>query len=190
MKRFWLVVVGLACACSSGLTDDTGGSGPVDSGPLWEGYAIDPDTLPAGDSPCHDPIVGDVKDVTDGDTIQVKTDEGHWKVRFIGIDTPEVGYNGEASECYGDEAKEFVTEWLEDQYVWLTFDSECRDPYDRWLAYIHVDATDDGFVERLLLNEGYASVFTVSPNDSFSETFESDQSRAKALSKGIWSQCD
>lgn len=61
-----------------------------------------------------------VLEVTDGDTIEVRFTDGQTdKVRYIGMDTPEV-YGGE--ECFGPEASKFNKELVGDRTVWLEFD--------------------------------------------------------------------
>jgi len=183
-----LVGLWIVLGCGPKATEDSGN--PSDTGEAWAGWSIDPDTLPAGDASCKEPLAAELDYVIDGDTAWLDTDEGELKVRFIGIDAPEIGYEGDPSECYGDEAKEYLDSWLKGQMVWLTFDADCQDDYGRWLAYLHYDETEDGFVQRRLLNEGYVTTMTIQPNDSFSETFVADENRARALSKGLWSACE
>ena len=189
MRWVWLAGLSALCACvPKAITADSGNASPT--GDSWAGWSIDPDTLPAGNTPCKEPVAAEMDYVIDGDTAWLDTDEGELKVRFIGIDAPEVGYKDTPAECYGDEAKAYVESWLKGERVWLTFDAECQDDYGRWLAYLHYDDTEDGFVQRHLLNEGYVTTMTIQPNDSFSETFVADENRARALSKGIWSACE
>ena len=42
---------------------------------------------------------------------------------------------------------------IEDKRVWLTFDAECKDGYDRTLAYVHRGLETNDFAQRLLLRE-------------------------------------
>ena len=83
-------------------SDDTATSpDPIDE--------IDGSSLPAGVTPCREPVKGEVVEVTDGDTIRVKTGRGVERVRLIGIDTPEVDHSGPNDDCFGEEAKAFLT---------------------------------------------------------------------------------
>jgi micrococcal nuclease len=168
-------------------------SAPADSGePVTETEepdaieGMDSSELPAGPSPCRDPVLGLVVDVTDGDTIKVETGRGIERVRLIGIDTPEVDHTGPDDECFGEEATVFLSEQVQDERVWLTFDSECDDHYDRTLAYIH---TETQFVQRSLLQAGMATAYAVSPNTSFSSVFSSDESSARSANVGLWGEC-
>ena len=186
-----LVFFGLAaCTACVPKTVTSDSADPSETGDLWSGWSIDPDTLPAGSAPCRAPLVAELEYVIDGDTAWLDTGDDTVKVRFIGINAAEMGYKDEPSECYAEEATEYLESWLKDEFVWLTFDVECEDDYGRWLAYLHHDDTEDGFVQRRLLNEGYVTEYKVQPNDTFAETFEADESRARALSKGRWSACD
>ena len=47
-----------------------------------------------------------VNRVIDGDTIDVDIDGENTRVRLLNIDTPEIGHNGEPSECLAEEAKQ------------------------------------------------------------------------------------
>ncbi len=182
---------GNAAGADSGMQDgvspddtdtDTGdASEPLDD--------IDENSLPAGLEPCRNPVKGEVLDVTDGDTIKVQTGRGVERVRLIGIDTPEVDHSGPDDECYGEESKGFLTDRLKGKTVWLTFDRECEDVYDRTLAYVHRGEEEADFIQRLLFKGGWALSCAVSPNVSFRSTFEMDESDARSAGLGIWGEC-
>lgn len=149
--------------------------------------AVDPATLRAGDAPCRAPVLVSVDWVNDGDTIEVSGPlEG--SVRLIGIDTPELGHNGEPSDCYGPEAFE-LTRQLRGHNVWLTFDAECADRYGRHLAYVHLGAGSADLWQRQLLRRGLARVYTVRGNDSWAELFTHDSALAAAEGVGLWTAC-
>ena len=147
---------------------------------------VDGSTLGAGSNPCREPVLGRVQSVIDGDTIKVETGRGVERVRLIGIDAPEVDHSGPDDECFGEEASNFLKDRIDQQLVWLTFDSECDDHYDRTLAYVH---THDAFIQRSLLEAGMVSAYRVSPNTSFSTAFQSDEDAARAMSAGMWGAC-
>jgi micrococcal nuclease len=164
-----------------GADDDAG-----DDDDSW--YNLDPATLPAGPNPCQSPALAEVLQVFDGDTALMDMPSGpHESVRFIGINTPETGYNGSPDECYAQEAKTFAEEQLYPDLVWLTFDGECRDPYDRLLAYIH---TRDGFFEIGSLAGGFARTLAIAPNTSFADDFAQVESAAMATDAGLWGVCE
>ena len=172
----------LACAESP-----TTGAGEPDS--IDDISDIDPDTLPQGASPCREPVLAEVTEVIDGDTLWARTAAGSEKIRLIGLDTPELGWDGDASECYAEEAAAFTAQALTGQWVWLTFDGTCEDIYGRTLAYVLLGAGDQDFFQRLLLRGGYAWDYPWTNTDTFADTFSSDEQHAQSLGEGLWSAC-
>lgn len=150
---------------------------------------IDPTALPAAQNPCRDPVKGEVEDVTDGDTIKVRTGRGIERVRLIGIDTPEVDHSGPDDECLAEEAKAFLANEIDGVSVWLTFDRECEDAYDRTLAYVHRGTSENDFIQRKLLKGGWAAILSIEPNVAFRSIFSDDQEEAYANGLGIWGEC-
>ncbi len=150
---------------------------------------IDGESLPQGANPCRGPVLGTVREVVDGDTIKVETGRGVERVRLIGIDTPEVDHNGPDDECYGEEAKAYLSAMIGGKRIWLTFDQECSDRFGRSLAYVHRGTEESSFVQRLMLVGGWATAYAVRPNTSFQNAFESDESLARSSGEGIWGSC-
>jgi len=125
-----------------------------------------------------------VKRVVDGDTIRISPAiDGIDEVRLIGVDTPETKEPGCDVQPYGTEASEFTTRELQGEEVDLEFDEDREDRYDRLLAYVYKD--EDMFNETLL-EEGYAQVYIVDPNDKYEDRFEEAQAEAQAAQRGIW----
>jgi micrococcal nuclease len=153
--------------------------------------ALDGAALPAGASPCHAPVLARITNVRDGDTLDVigvsdPSFEGG--VRLIGVNAPEIAHPPEVAECFGNEAQVF-TQQLDERLVWLTFDGGCFDPYDRWLAYVHVGSGTGDLWQRQLLRRGFARTLAIPPNESFAASFEEDASAAAAGARGLWSAC-
>ena len=144
---------------------------------------VDPTSLPAGENPCREPVRVRVNYVADGDTIFVS--DGAEKVRIIGVDTPELGDD----ECFASEAKEFLSDLIQDRWIWLTFDRDCSDVYDRTLAYVHLGPSEMDFVERRLLRGGYAQDFPFDNTDTFAELFAADEATAREENAGGWDTC-
>lgn len=147
--------------------------------------------LPEGGAPCMAPLLVRVTEVVDGDTFwSAREDDGSsLKIRMIGVDTPEVAHPDSPEECYGNDAWRRSIEALEGNLVWLTFDAECLDVYDRTLAYVFRDATEEGFWERNLARNGFAEELTIPPNDTFADLFEDDVRAAQSEGLGMWSSC-
>ena len=114
-----------------------------------------------------------VVEVIDGDTIIL---ENGYKIRLIGINTPEKGY------VYYIEAKERVKSLILFQNVRLESDMEDRDDYNRLLRYVFVD---DIFVNLWLVEEGYAHVFRESGLKYENQLKEAETS-ARLQELGIW----
>ena len=98
-------------------------------------------------------------------------------------------HDGGSGECGSGEATSLVEELLTGGKVWLTFHAESTDYDDRTLAFLHVDEGEQGFLQRRLLRAGWASTFTVQPNDSLASTFAEDESVAQQADLGGWGQC-
>ncbi len=125
----------------------------------------------------------------DGDTIVVDIDGHEESVRLIGIDTPESVAQDRPVECFGPEAKARTADLLpEGTLVRLERDVEARDRYDRLLAYVIRDA-DDVFVNRLLVEEGYAESIAYPPNTTRQGELDVAEAAARTARHGLWEAC-
>ncbi len=116
--------------------------------------------LPASVSSQSDPAVVQVVRVIDGDTIQVCCVFGdRVKVRYIGVDTPEIHHPMKGIERYGKEASEANRKLVDGKTVRLEFDVQQLDRYGRTLAYVYLD--DGTFVNAWLVEHGFAQGMTV-----------------------------
>jgi micrococcal nuclease len=123
--------------------------------------------------------------VIDGDTIEVSLNGIPEKVRLIGIDTPEsVHPDASRNVPYGKIASDYTKTQLLSQYVDIELDVEKRDQYGRLLAYIYKDGI---MFNKLLIEEGHASVSTYPPNVKYVDDFITAQKNAREEGKGIWS---
>ena len=151
--------------------------------------AIDPTNLDQTRSACRAPAMGQVHRVIDGDTIDVELSSGaKQRVRLIGVDTPELDHRHGRHDCYAQEATEF-TELLLNHSVWLTFDRECRDRYDRHLAYVHIGPGPMGLWQRQLVRRGYARPLLIRPNGHHYRRLRLDRQDAERARLGLWGQC-
>lgn len=132
---------------------------------------------------------------TDGDTAHFALEGGaEEKVRFIGIDTPEVG---EHAEPFGEEAAAYTARAIPvGTTVWLETDAELRDRYGRLLAYVWLEEPvtgDEAEVREKMLNarlvlDGYASAYTYPPNVKYTSILKDLQSEARENTRGLWAQ--
>ncbi len=187
-----LLALLLACTDDGSSTADSATPSDTTTPPVDTRPDVDPATLPAGTAPCREPVLMFVDWVVDGDTAYMTADgaSSQEKVRFIGIDTPELGYRGSADDCYGPEALAETQRLIQDRWVYLTFDAECEDYYDRTLAYLHLGGGDDDFVNRSLVRAGFAWAYAVQPNVAFETEFQQDELAAVQAGLGLWSACE
>ncbi len=122
-----------------------------------------------------------VQRVIDGDTIVI---EGGSKVRFIGLDCPEIAYQGGRDEYFAREALEYTSRLLEGNEVFLEYDISQGDDYGRVLAYLYLG--DGTFFNLELLREGYARLFTVPPDVRHIELFKKATREAREAGRGLW----
>jgi micrococcal nuclease len=140
--------------------------------------------------------------VVDGDTIVVEvTDRSkgpgagraqvgeEYKIRLIGIDTPESVDPRSPVECFGAEASEAATALLEGAEVRMVKDVSETDRFDRLVRYIYLD--EEMANARLVVN-GYASAYTYPPDVRHSELFVELEQEARDGERGLWSPdtCD
>ena len=117
----------------------------------------------------------EVDRVVDGDTLIVYIDGVRTRVRLIGINTPEsVAPEEERNTEEGVIASDYVKTLMDEAgyEVWLEYDNEIYDQYDRTLAYVYIDY--DGEVvmlERILLEEGLAETVRYGTNDRYYDEF-------------------
>jgi micrococcal nuclease len=129
------------------------------------------------------PLEGTVVRIVDGDTIHVKVGERVEKVRYIGMNTPEVHHPTRGEEPGGREATEANRRLVAGKRVRLETDVQARDRYGRLLAYVWVG---DVMVNAELVRQGYAQVMTVPPNVRHQELFVKLQREAREAGRGLW----
>jgi micrococcal nuclease len=123
-------------------------------------------------------LTGQVVKVVDGDTIHVRIADRVERVRYIGMNAPELGQPG------GREATEANRKLVEGQLVNLELDVQERDRYGRLLAYVYV--AGDVMVNAELVGNGYAQVMTVPPNVKYQDMLLKRQREARLLQLGLW----
>jgi len=124
--------------------------------------------------------------VIDGDTIEVNIHGSLYKVRYIGIDTPETVHPSKPVECFGKEASEKNRQLVEDKLVRLEKDISETDKYGRLLRYVWIGNI---FVNDYLVREGYAYASTYPPDVKYAEQFVQAQREARENNRGLWGAC-
>jgi micrococcal nuclease len=121
-----------------------------------------------------------VEKVIDGDTIEI---DGGERVRYIGVDTPELG------EPLYEEARGFQEKVVLGRYVRIeTCKEEPRDGYGRALAFVHKGKVDVG---EQLLRYGYArTLFIGRCGRAVAGRYRKIERGAFLVGLGVWSLQD
>lgn len=115
--------------------------------------------------------------VLDGDTIEVTNGT---RVRYAGIDAPEL------HERFGTAAYEFNKNLVSGKTVDIVVSEEKTDLYGRMLGYVYLP--DGTFVNRKLIEEGYATVlsYTKMKKPTYYDQFLILQEEARRDHRGMW----
>lgn len=125
----------------------------------------------------------------DGDTIVVDMAGTEEKVRFIGVDTPEVHDPRKAVQCFGKAASEHTKSLIGSGPVKLETDplSSNRDRYNRLLRYVYL--SDGTLVNQAIIEQGYGFAYLSFPFTK-SDAFAEAQTTAREQNRGLWSSCN
>ena len=118
-----------------------------------------------------------VKRVIDGDTIEVDLNGKAYRVRYIGINSPEY------DQPYGYEATQANSSLVFGKTVILEKDVSETDKYGRLLRYVYVG---DLFVNAHLVKFGWAQAATYPPDVKYSSYFVSLEREARENNEGCW----
>jgi len=130
---------------------------------------------------CHAFSWHKVRWVSDGDTIVLGNS---FKVRYIGINAPELEHADHKEEPYGEAAKRFNASLVNREKVRLESDKERTDRYKRRLAYVFFE--NGTFVNAEILSNGYAYLLVHRPNLKYKAILLKSQRIAMTAKKGIW----
>ena len=127
-----------------------------------------------------------VQRVVDGDTFIAVIGARRFRVRLIGVDTPETVKPRTPVQCYGPEASAYAKLSLRAKQVRLVYDVDRYDRYGRTLAYVYLGKT---FFNLTLVQQGFAVVDTVPPDIAHAAEFVVAQRTARARRLGLWKTC-
>jgi micrococcal nuclease len=176
-----LVLASLLCFASPAFAPSPSSPSPSSPSPS----SPSPYPLPNGE---RGELSGLVVRTVDGDTVWVRLAGGVEKVRYIGIDTPEVHHPTRGEEPGGRAATEINRGLVGERSVRLEPDVQLRDRYGRLLAYVWVKRADgvEVMVNAELVRLGYAQVMTVPPNVRHAEMFRKLAAEAREHHRGLW----
>jgi endonuclease YncB( thermonuclease family) len=129
----------------------------------------------------------EVEYVYDGDTVRLA--DGR-RLRFIGINTPEIGHHGQASQPFAAAARTFLNDLLNanNRTLRLQPGGEVHDHYGRLLAHAFLENGSNIAVQ--LLDAGLATTLVVPPNTWSIDCYQQHENNARAARRGLWSLPD
>lgn len=121
--------------------------------------------------------------VIDGDTIRVFINGQSERVRFVGLNTPEIW------ECFSYPAKDFINAKIGGSEVYLEFDASQGDfdKYGRYLAYVYSKEKEN--LNYALIASGYAREYTYASPYRYQSLFQSAEKSARNSNAGLWNDC-
>jgi endonuclease YncB( thermonuclease family) len=172
-----LLAVLLAAACG----------GPLGASPTPQGVGANDQLRPVG--PLEEAVV---TRVVDGDTIVVRIGGQQMRLRYIGIDAPEMGDPG--PEPWGREATDANERLVAGQRVHLERDISDTDRFGRLLRYVWLRAQfNDGtetwtMVNRELVSLGVARAVSFPPDVQHQEVLRAAEREARDAAVGLWGE--
>lgn len=129
-----------------------------------------------------------VTKVIDGDTIYTSK----YKIRIIGVDTPETKDPRKPVECFGKEAFEKMVELVSGQEVYLEKDPNqgLTDKYGRALRNVYLK--DGSNVAYEIIAQGYGHEYTYKVPHKWQAEYKTAEKDASKKELGLWSPsiCD
>lgn len=133
----------------------------------------------------------EVVKVVDGDTFEARIDGQNYKVRMIGIDTPETVDPRRPVGCFGKKASAETKRLLEGKEVILAKDVSETDKYNRLLRYVYLPIGDGNnlFINDYLIRQGFAKILTYPPDIKYNSRFLEAEREARDNLRGLWGEC-
>lgn len=133
------------------------------------------------------PLVGrhenvNVVKIIDGDTIDVQFANGVYRVRYIGVDTPEVG------QCGYQQAKDFNAQLVLNKPVLMEKEVSHTDQFGRLLRHVYLSGYNVA-VADILIYEGWGFAKAYPPDTRYYNWMKMLMDDAAANRRGGWSLC-
>lgn len=121
----------------------------------------------------------------DGDTARLKIDGKDEKVRFLGIDAPEIAHENTPADPYGNEARDYTCNILKTaKSIHLEYEQSKTDKYNRVLAWVFVD---EKLLNEDLVYKGLAKVAYLYDKYKYTSKLKLAEKKAKIDKLNIWS---
>jgi micrococcal nuclease len=133
--------------------------------------------------------------VVDGDTLLVEVHGRTERVRYVGIDAPELARDDAAvpAECWAAEAATIHAELVEGVELQLQRDTSDRDRFGRLLRHARIAVGDeDGrllHVGEELVRRGAARARSYPPDTAWDARLAEAESGARSERAGLWGSC-
>lgn len=121
--------------------------------------------------------------IVDGDTIHVDIGGEVYKVRYIGINAPEMDHPDRGVEPFARDSTARNRELVGGKTVRLEKDVSETDRYGRLLRYVWLDGV---MVNEVLVREGPARSVSYPPDVKYQPRLEQAGREAKANRRGLW----
>lgn len=122
--------------------------------------------------------------VFDGDTIKVKGLDLTFKIRLVGIDSPEIGYKDQKSQPFGQKAKQHLEKLLNHKMIRIK--SYGTGGYGRQLAEVFVNDTN---INIEMIKAGLAEVYRGKrPKNLDSQHYIKEEKKARSAEIRMWRQ--
>ena len=133
-------------------------------------------------------MAGRVAWVVDGDTIHMRIGSRLERVRYIGVNAPEIPHpESRGWREGGVQAHAMNLQLVAKETAWLELDSCLRDSHGRLLAYVWVRAARTPVMANAeMVRRGFAQVMTIPPNVRYQALFLGLQREAREAGLGLW----
>ena len=139
--------------------------------------------------------------VSDGDTVTARIGNNKYKIRMIGVDTPETVHPSKPVGFYGKEASNFTKSQLSGREVYLEKDVSDTDRYYRSLRYIWLELPKnlanptfeevrDKMYNGIILRDGYGALATFPPNVKYLDYFRKLAQTAEREERGLYNKAE
>jgi micrococcal nuclease len=131
-------------------------------------------------------LQGTVINVHDGDTLTIQSGSDRYKVRFLGVDTPEVDYFGNTQGEVADVARDFVAGLVPPgSNVTVVYDDNGHDKHNRILGRVIYNNVE---INREILKEGWGYMYFIYPFDKgLLANYSADSKFAVDNQRGLFS---
>ncbi len=133
--------------------------------------------VPTGQTPVEAKVVH----IADGDTITVDIAGQDYRLRYIGINAPEL--DSQTQNELAKQSTDFNSQLVGDKTVTLYRDTSETDRYDRLLRYVF---SGDTFVNYELVRRGLARAQDYPPDSACMATLTEAERLARLEHLGIW----